>query len=471
MIRINRRNVAFAAEELNLEFPECRHGQMLVLPERRRCHSPKLVGLKVVSPAQCERCHCRDHASTDIGLNSALRLLRCAHLGEAIGRAPTDSQHEITTTDDEVFHCGHPRHQTTTLLDCQGCQDYLFPLITPNMPPEMVLDLVSLPPREVPSDWARWENVQAAHQLAASRAIAQMPAFPTQLEGRGVVVVGGGKYFVSAYVTIRVLRHVGCRLPIELWHLDGEIDAEMQRLVEAWGVRCINADRVETTEPFRFLHGNWWKGWQLKAFALRHCSFREVLLLDADSYPVRNPEFLFDWPNYRDWGAVFWPDLKVNKGMIPTHAWKALGIEPFQELPTESGQLLVHKELCWRELNLALHYNSHADFVYRILYGDKDTFPMAWQRLGRRYARMWPESEFESVAIRQLDERGELLFLHRVHDKFRLPETTFSASPQQALENKFHPQFPLESFCFDVVSQLCESRFQLHLSSAPAPPK
>jgi hypothetical protein len=330
----------------------------------------------------------------------------------------------------------------------------LFPVATPRMPVELVRRLIELPPRQQSEDWWRWDNVQQAHRDLITDAIESVPSFPNDCQGRGLVVVGGGKYFVSAYVTIRVLRQVGCQLPIELWHLQNEVDDELRAVLRPLGVRCMNADEVVRHRPFRFLDQHWWKGWQLKAFALQNCSFREVLLLDADSYPARNPEFLFDWPKYREWGAIFWPDLKLNTGMIPEDAWKIFGVKPFGVLPTESGQVLINKELCWRELSIAARYNEHADFVYRILYGDKDTFPMAWHRLGRRYARMWPHSTFESVAIRQFDEHGQTLFLHRVHDKFRIPNLTFKGTPQRTQQNRFHEQFPWESFCFRAVHEL-----------------
>jgi putative intracellular protease/amidase len=36
----------------------------------------------------------------------------------------------------------------------------------------------------------------------------------------GVVIPGGGaKYFPSAWVCVHMLRHLGCTLPVELWHL------------------------------------------------------------------------------------------------------------------------------------------------------------------------------------------------------------------------------------------------------------
>jgi hypothetical protein len=399
-----------------------------------------LAGLKVVSPQQCAECYCRDH-ETDSQEPTPVRL-QCAWLDAS------------RANDGPTLDCLHPDHATTTWEQCQTCTDYLFPVLSPNMPVDMAARLMSLPAREQPYGWWRWDNIREAFRKLAAQAIAQTPDWIPPAADRGIVIVGGGRYLVSAYVTIRVLRHVGCTLPIELWHLDGEMDEESCRLVEPFGVTCRNAERIDASSSFRFLSGHWWRGWQLKSFALQNCSFREVLYLDADCYPVRNPEFLFDWPPYREWGAVFWPDLEMNRGMIHPDAWDLFGVERLTDLPTESGQMLVNRELCHREVHLAAHYNQHADLVYHALYGDKDTFPIAWQRLGRRYARMWPVARMASVAVKQLDSDGNLLFLHRVHDKFRLSGTSFDGTPQFNAGNTFCSEFPLEQFCFDVADDL-----------------
>lgn len=41
---------------------------------------------------------------------------------------------------------------------------------------------------------------------------------------------------------------------------------------------------------------------------LDHGLRRQVLLLDADNQPLRNPEPLFDAEPFRDTGGMFWPD-------------------------------------------------------------------------------------------------------------------------------------------------------------------
>lgn len=344
--------------------------------------------------------------------------------------------------------------------------------ITETMDVELVERLIELPAAKQHLDWWRWNNVQEAHRRAADRAIESIGPRPAALQPRGIVIVGGGKFLVSAYVTIRVLRHVGCQLPIQLWHLDGEITADDRKALAAWHVQCVNVANFAAYKQFRFLHGNRWQGWQLKAFALAHCSFDEVLQLDADCYPVRNPEFVFEWKPYRQLGAVFWPDIPKHADMRPKHCWDIFGVEPLTDLPTESGQLLVNKQLCWREVCLALHYNSHADFVYHILYGDKDTYSIAWQQLGRRYARMSPAPFVDDVALRQRDQSGDTLFIHRVHDKFRLPDTRFANTPQHSDKPKFCRQFPLEQFCHEALNDaaaLFGTRGPEHQQCNPVP--
>ncbi len=43
------------------------------------------------------------------------------------------------------------------------------------------------------------------------------------------------------------------------------------------------------------------------AFAILHSSFEEVLFLDADNTPVRDPSLLFNYDEFRK-GDLFWPD-------------------------------------------------------------------------------------------------------------------------------------------------------------------
>ncbi len=426
-------------------FPACRHRGGAAGPGVHHCLSPKLVGLKLVTAETCRGCYCRNHPASAAPVEPPPRLLPCAHLGPDTGRRRGGTA---------IHACSHPEHRQTTEPECRTCLDYLFPVLTPRTPVEEVRRYFDLPPRPQPSGWWTWPNVQEAQRRAATHRIATTPPYPRRCRGRGIVIAGGGRYFPSAYVAVRVLRHVGCTLPIQLWHLSGEVDSAMRRLLRPLRVRCVNADAVARRHPFRFCEGHWWKGWQLKPYAIAHSSFREVLFLDADCYPARDPTFLFDWDGYRRCGAIFWPDLPSSGGLFNPDLFAVFGVPAADCSPFESGQWLVDKGRCWRELNLALHYNAQADYTYRLLWGDKDTFLLAWRRLGRDYAMTWPTSGWDTHTILQHDDRGEPLFLHRCRDKWRLDGAAFASSPQHFAANRYNPRLPHEDFCFRCLDDL-----------------
>ena len=309
-----------------------------------------------------------------------------------------------------------------------------------------------------PADVVRadgWWNdaaVQAGHRDRATAFITTIPRYPGHFDGRGIVITGGGRYFVSAYVTIRVIRHVGCTLPIELWYLDGEMDDEMIDMVAEHGGTCHNAS--ELARGTNYFLDHWWKGWQLKAFALLHSSFREVLMLDADCYPVRDPSFVFDWPEYHRTGAIIWPDVGASAKLFPKTAAKVLGVPQFTEGAAESGQLVANKERVWQALCLAKHFNADARFIYKIIYGDKDTFPVALHRIGLPYSRMSPNCKMNGPGIHQLDERGAVLFNHRIHDKFRIFNERFDSTSQRGTTQQFFRDWQHEDFCHSVLTEL-----------------
>lgn len=244
------------------------------------------------------------------------------------------------------------------------------------------------------------------------RAAATLPPYPGGFDGQGVVIAGGGKYFPSVWVCVRMLRDLGCELPVELWHLGpDELSDEMRRIVEPWGVTCVDVFEVRRSRPARSV-----RGWEVKAYAAAYSRFHDVLLLDADNVPVLDPSFLFSCPQYRKCGALFWPDGRTLEQDNPI--WRLTGV-PYRDEPAfESGQLLVDKGRCWRPLLLALWMNEHSDFWYRHIYGDKDTFHLAWRKLEMEYAMPSRGIKVIPHTLCQHDFDGRRLFQHRVGDKW-----------------------------------------------------
>ena len=191
------------------------------------------------------------------------------------------------------------------------------------------------------------------------------------------------------------------------------MSAGMRALLEPYGVRCVDGLAVRRVHPARRL-----AGWELKCYALLHSAFAEVLLLDADNCPVRDPSFLFDAAEYVEKGAVFWPDFtRFAEGQA---VWVASGVTYRDEPEFESGQLLVDKSRCWRALNVAMHLNEHSDWWYRVIHGDKDTFHLAWRKIGQDYAMPAKPVRSMDATMLQHDFAGRLLFQHRNFAKWRL---------------------------------------------------
>lgn len=252
-------------------------------------------------------------------------------------------------------------------------------------------------------------------RLALEQFIARLPASPGGFKGRGIVICGGGaRYFTNAWVGIHRLRALGCRLPIQLWYLGrAELDRPMRQLMAPLGVECVDALARRRQPPVRRLGG-----WPLKPYAILSSTFREVLLLDADNVPVRNPEYLFESAAYRKTGAIFWPDYgQLEKtGVI----WRSCGLERPATPEFESGQILVDKARCWAALRLSLWFNEHSDFYYRHLHGDKETFHLAFCKLKQPFTLVPHPLRGLPGTMCQHDLAGRRLFQHRNTDKWDL---------------------------------------------------
>jgi hypothetical protein len=278
-------------------------------------------------------------------------------------------------------------------------------------------------------------------RMACERYLQTIPEYPDHYRGRGVVICGGGvRYFTNAWVCINMLRWLGCRLPVQLWHLGPrELDRKRRALLAPLGVECVDAFKVRQRHPVRILGG-----WQLKPYAILQCRFEEVLLLDADNVPVVNPEPLFQTAQYRATGAIFWPDYgrEARAGQV----WRSCRLRRPSEPEFESGQILMDKRRCWKALRLSVWFNEHSDFYYRYLHGDKETFHLAFRKLKKSYALVKKPIRSLHGTMCQHDFEGNRVFQHRNTDKWNL-----------FLANKRVPGFHYETQCRKYVQQLQRS--------------
>lgn len=248
---------------------------------------------------------------------------------------------------------------------------------------------------------------------ALFEAAKNIPPYPSGYSGRGIVISAGGKYLPSSYVAVRSLRAAGCTLPIQLWYLGhGEFPPILHPIFAQLGVEPIDAFAVRNRFPIRTLGG-----WESKPYSIMHSPFKEVFSFDADNVALLNPEFLFDLPEFRQHGSMFWPDFPCDHGeywMIKPEAWELFGLTPRRGEELEVGQVLIDKEKSWAALCVAYHMNANSDFFYpRCSHGDKDTYTLAWlyMRQSRYRVPHTPKLLEEWVRIQYAPD-GRELFQH-----------------------------------------------------------
>jgi hypothetical protein len=295
---------------------------------------------------------------------------------------------------------------------------------------------MQLPEKQGPRDRHKLSVFTA--RAESERFIRHMQETPAPDGGRGIVISAGGpKYLPCAWVCINRLKKAGCKLPIQLWHLGPEeMDPAFQAMVEELGVRCVDALEVRKRHPARILNG-----WELKCYSILHSGFREVLLLDADNVPIVDPEFLFDTPEFRQTGAIFWPDYGRLAETRPI--WKLCGVSYRDEPEFETGQIVVDQERCQRALRLAMWYNEHSDFFYHHIHGDKDTFHLAFRKTNTPYSMTATQIERLPGTMCQHDFKGRRILQHRNGHKWTLRG-----------ENPHIAGFHYEEECLDALNVL-----------------
>ncbi|OWY99024.1 hypothetical protein PHMEG_00030052 [Phytophthora megakarya] len=266
---------------------------------------------------------------------------------------------------------------------------------------------------------------------AVQTAIDQRFELPSDTNGanrEGIVMVVYPKLIASAYATIRTLRDVlGCRLPIEIWFRQDEVDrvprslSPLQQLAQNKSVSNIVFREINDSHAVRF---------GAKVFALYNSGFERILFLDADNVPVRDPAYLFKTPEFEKTGAVFWPDYwHPHYTIFNLHGdsllWELLDMPYVDMFEQESGQLLIDRRRHTAPLELVRFFTFHQPNPIerlKLLWGDKDLFRLAWIKLNVPFTMVQTPpavagtvigTSFCGLTMVQHDSQGEVLFLHR----------------------------------------------------------
>lgn len=196
----------------------------------------------------------------------------------------------------------------------------------------------------------------------------------------GLVSTAGGDYLPVFVISLRMLRRTGTKLPVEVFMADHEeYEGHICTVVlPALDARCvILSDILESAQrTVRITR------YQFKVFAMIFSSFESILFLDADSFPLQNPEPLFTSQVFREHGLITWPDFWASSASTYFYEITGQNVPPMTDrASTESGEILLSKKTHQRSLLLAAYYNYYGPTHYYPLLsqgspgeGDKETF-------------------------------------------------------------------------------------------------
>jgi len=259
------------------------------------------------------------------------------------------------------------------------------------------------------------------------------PVTPVTKWGDGIVMLGGGRYDASSYVSLRMIRDTGCTLPIKLYSRDAVSDA----------VRSIDGVEVVQTPGPSSPSGT---GWEDKQVAFTDCGWRRVLYLDADAYPVVDPT-----PMMADLdaaGAVFWWDIPDIEQWFHLDVF---GIDPADRghmRTLQGGVILLDTVRHAAALQVIGELNRHAAYFYTATYSDQEIMRAVWTRLRLPYVVRAAVRDLvgENRIYSHDGADGQTAFVHRGRSKF---------GDGWCRPNVRHDQVPGESRAWDIFAEWC----------------
>ncbi|KAJ3005874.1 hypothetical protein HKX48_000424 [Thoreauomyces humboldtii] len=243
--------------------------------------------------------------------------------------------------------------------------------------------------------------------------IAAGPVFPSadtllrSYRGKGIVMTTGNRHALYALHTVRVIRRLGCKLPIQLFYADdtdlapsnrdmlssAELGVELVDISTVLDVRA--AWPAEAEKPFL--------GWAMKPFAMLASRYREIVFVDADALFLQDPAVMFEYPLYLNSGALLFRDRTLSpggmeletffrdvmEGQVPSKYYAEEG-RVGRQLSLhegESGVVVLDKHRNFHALLMACKMNSgiFKESMYDIVHGDKESYWIAQELLGLPY--------------------------------------------------------------------------------------
>ena len=248
----------------------------------------------------------------------------------------------------------------------------------------------------------------------ASQLLPAPVPMPASQRQRGLVYTGlPGEHFRSIYQSILAHRNLRVALPVEVW-VAAEDLAACKGVFEASDAFQFplpgHAEVGRDTEP---VQGSTTchpmaaqaTGFAAKFHALLGTALTDVLFMDADNIAVRDVNQIFDSAQYRDTGAVLWPDLwgnscrssalRSDKGYAAFSTnvlWQAQ-VGGLQWQPTrqcaqeaEAGQIAFDLTRHGALLEVGLLLMEGGGLLKNAVNGDKDVFRLLHLMVGEPFS-------------------------------------------------------------------------------------
>ena len=209
--------------------------------------------------------------------------------------------------------------------------------------------------------WAEVSGKVETLRAEWSAALKSITAAPTSLTSAGIVTVVTADTFEIALTGVRMLREAKCTIPVEMWHVLGDVQRGEAPL-EWLSIKLVafNATMFEPTSQkhFHFTDEEIAAAniETLKYLAIRHSSFAQVLYLDPGVVPTKAIDLLFGKSEYTSRQAVIWPSyFKTSERNPISRIIDGTSTKLFQQ---DSRIIMLDKQRKWPELVLAAHFSS-----------------------------------------------------------------------------------------------------------------
>ena len=299
------------------------------------------------------------------------------------------------------------------------------------------------------------KKMRKIHEDFVKNASSHKPLLAYKAGTDGIVTTAGGKYLPVAVISIRMLRRTGSKLPVEVV-LTSNKEYEQhvcEVILPSLNARCIVLENYfQLTRPKNEI-----SKYQIKIFAMILSSFENLIFLDADCFPVADPQALLHAEPYTSKGIITWPDFWISTAS--DYYYEIAAQDPpahFTRASSESGEILVSKKTHAVALVLATYYNYYGpDFYYPLLSqgglgeGDKETFLSATLALGlpfyavtspvRALGNLNKEGKFQGSAMVQYDPRDDYRIMSNPAET---PITQDRNQPRRAAAFFVHANFP-----------------------------